>query len=189
MVAHLAAPKAAPPGAPALLAQCCRSGRAFQPEGELRMWLRGLGWVGGSMTANEARTWLGVYARERALHGRMALPHGASGRGGRRAALHPAFAVGRRLFASRAARPARLRDAQGLWHEGPEALDTLLWRHREGIWASCPPLPGAADALLGAYFRHRAVAFPRQPTPTMERMMGYVLAPGGSAPGIDNEPY
>ena len=31
--------------------------------------------------------------------------------------------------------------------------------------------------------------FPQRPAPTVERMMGYVLAPGGSAPGIDNEPY
>ena len=53
-----------------------------------------------------------------------------------------------------------------------------------------PPLPPYGASLLNAYFRsRRPVALPPAPRPCWRRLLGLVLKPGGSAPGVDGEPY
>ena len=68
-------------------------------------------------------------------------------------------------------------------------MDAILWRSRESIWASCPSSPRHAGPVLDAYFEGRRASFPHAPAPTVEGMLRVVLAPSGSAPGADNEPY
>jgi len=93
------------------------------------------------------------------------------------------------LFSRQGVRASRLRGPEGAWHEGPEAMDQVLWQSREAIWALCPAVPTHTRAVLDAYFAERRATFPADPTPTVEGMLRVVLAPAGSAPGADNEPY
>ena len=109
------------------------------------------------------------------------------GSGGRRWLF--LFATRKVLFNRQGARPTQLRDSDGLWHEGLEAMDSVLWRSREPIWASCPASPEHAAPVLDAYFAGRQALFPEVPRPKMGEMLRIVLAPAGSAPGVDNEPY
>ena len=57
------------------------------------------------------------------------------------------------------------------------------------MWASCPASPAHAGPVLDADFEGRSASFPQAPAPTVEGMLRVVLAPAGSAPGADNEPY
>ena len=171
------------------LVLCWRSGRPLEPTGELRLWLLGLGWDGVMLERGDAGRWLAVWQRERLLQRRRVLPRAAAGPGVWRPPLATPFAIGRTLFNRQGARPARLRGADGLWHEGPEAMDLVLWRSREAIWVSCPAAPAHAGPALDAYFEGRRAPFPQGPAPTVEGMLRVVLAPAGSAPGADNEPY
>ena len=68
-------------------------------------------------------------------------------------------------------------------------MDLVMWRSREAIWASCPAAPAHAGPALDAYFEGRRASFPQGPAPTVEGMLRVALAPSGSAPGADNEPY
>ena len=68
-------------------------------------------------------------------------------------------------------------------------MDLVLRRSRESIWASCPAALAHVGPVLDAYFVGRRASFPWDPAPTVEGMLRVVLAPSGSAPGADNEPY
>ena len=57
-------------------------------------------------------------------------------------------------------------------------------------FGALPPLPPAADVLLEHYFTPERRAFlPDRPSPGWEELAAVVLAPSGSAPGADDEPY
>ena len=51
----------------------------------------------------------------------------------------------------------------------------------------CPPF--AAGARLNNYFRQRRAVLPDSPAPVWEDLAAAVLAPAGTAPGLDCEPY
>ena len=156
---------AAPASPHSELVLCWRSGRPLEPAGELRLWLQGLGWDGVVLERDDAGRWLAVWQRERALQRRRALPRAASGPGVWRPPLATPFAVGRTLFNRQGARPVRLCGGDGLWHEGPEAMDLVLWRSRESIWASCPAAPGACWPGVGRVLRGPARFLPPGPCP------------------------
>ena len=59
-----------------------------------------------------------------------------------------------------------------------------------GVTSGAPPLPPAADVLLEHYFTpERRAYLPDRPSPGWEELAAAVLAPSGSAPGADDEPY
>ena len=82
-----------------------------------------------------------------------------------------------------------MRDAAGVWHDDPAVVDKLLWDSRAEVWSSAPPVAPAAQALLDEYFRDRHVSFPQHPRPEWTTMARVILGAGGSAPGLDSEPY
>ena len=127
------------------------------------------------MERAEVGTWLTVWNCERVLQRRRALPRAAVGPSAWRPPLAPAFAIGRLLYARRCTRPHRLMDEHGAWQEGPGALEELLWRNREPIWATCPAFPAGAAAMLDSYFVGRTAAFPAAPEPRLGRMLTLVL--------------
>ena len=142
---------------------------------DLLQWLRDLGWVGEVKERAEVGTWLTVWNCERVLQRRRALPRAAVGPSAWRPPLAPAFAIGRLLYARRCTRPHRLMDEHGAWQEGLGALEELLWRNREPIWATCPAFPAGAAAMLDSYFVGRTAAFPAAPEPRLGRMLTLVL--------------
>eukprot|EP00969_Alexandrium_andersonii_P126826 5605647-Alexandrium_andersonii.AAC.1 len=67
-------------------------------------------------------------------------------------------------------------------------MDAVLWESRAPIWASTPPQPPGAQALIDAYAvprRHSTVALPARPSPRWETLVGAIQAARGSAPGVD----
>eukprot|EP00969_Alexandrium_andersonii_P100809 4446778-Alexandrium_andersonii.AAC.1 len=63
-------------------------------------------------------------------------------------------------------------------------VERILWESREHIWATAPPLPSGASAILDHYFAGRApVEFPVEPRPVWQAVVGVILAGGPSAPG------
>ena len=78
------------------------------------------------------------------------------------------------------------------WRMGELAskMDDELWHSRADIWGTAPGLPPEALRLLQAYFSHRGRAnLPPRPMPTWGKLNALILAPAGSAPGVDGEPY
>ena len=65
----------------------------------------------------------------------------------------------------------------------------MLWRSRQSIWGTCPPVPAGASRVLDSYFEQRAAEFPSHPAPRFGSLAAVALAPAGAAPGVDNEPY
>ena len=39
--------------------------------------------------------------------------------------------------------------------------EEMMWRDREGIWGTLPPIPSCVDAILDEYFRERVGEFRR----------------------------
>eukprot|EP00969_Alexandrium_andersonii_P200530 8858451-Alexandrium_andersonii.AAC.1 len=64
-------------------------------------------------------------------------------------------------------------------------VERIVWESREHIWATAPPLPGGAEAVLDHYFAGREAEFPTSPAPVWEEVAGVILAGGPSAPGVD----
>ena len=107
-----------------------------------------------------------------------------------RPGLPDQYRIGRLLFRSTA--PMRgIRDPAGVWHDISEhqAVDDILWQSRQCVWGTTPVLPPAHEPILRAYFQSRNLQLPDAPTPSWNRIAGAVLQPGGSAPGVDGEPY
>ena len=71
----------------------------------------------------------------------------------------------------------------------PASIEAALWESRRDVWGSVPNLPSTATELLRCYFSTRTADLPAAPAPTVERLLGVILAAYGSAPGIDDTPY
>ena len=67
------------------------------------------------------------------------------------------------------------------------SIEPALWESRRGIWDTVPGLPPTVGELLRHYFSTRRARLPEAPSPTLERLLGVILAAYGSALGI--EPY
>ena len=81
-----------------------------------------------------------------------------------------------------------VRGPDGTYHTGHKDIDQVLWDSRKHIWATAAPMGPSAPAVLDAYFAtQQRLDVPC--TNTWETMMGLVLAPRGSAPGLDGIPY
>ena len=83
-----------------------------------------------------------------------------------------------------------IRTSDGTWVETAAGMDDELWNSRADIWGTSPGLPPEATRLLRIYFSHSGRAnLPRRPAPTGGKLCALILAPAGSAPGVDGEPY
>ena len=96
----------------------------------------------------------------------------------------------RGTFFTKAAPITGIWAADGTWADTPAKMDDELWASRADIWGTVPGLPPEALRLLRAYFAHRGRAnLPMRPNPTWGNLNALILAPAGSAPGVDGEPY
>ena len=69
-------------------------------------------------------------------------------------------------------------------------MDDKLWNSRADIWGTVPGLPTEAARLPRIYFPHRGRAnLPAKPASTWGKLCALILAPAGSAPGVDGEPW
>ena len=165
-----------------------RSREEHTPSDALREWLRGLGWDGDRLAAREAEQWAAVWRQQQHARRGARLPRRIIGEGVRRGPAGRTCATGRRLFGRFHKGGMRVLDGEGRLCGSDRAAERALWHSREPIWATQPPLTGAAEPLLDHYFRNRAAGVSGA-RPTWERLMGLVLRPGCSAAGVDGIPY
>ena len=57
------------------------------------------------------------------------------------------------------------------------------------VWGTTPAKPEYGGKILDAYFENRRAPAAVELPLDWARLAGAVLAPGGSAPGLDGEPY
>ena len=62
-------------------------------------------------------------------------------------------------------------------------------RDRLPIWQSLPDEPHGGQALLDGYFDSRDTSELDPDDPSLEQLVGHILAAGGSMPGVDDQPY
>ena len=140
------------------------------------------------LTAAQAAAWLGVWQHEMNNDRAHALPGRLAGPGLRADPIHATVQGGRLRRRNRRAL-ARVQDRLGQDLTRPQEIERALWEGREATWASVPDLPPAARVILDHYFRDdRRRAGAVQP-PSRGRLLGLVLAQGGSAPCWDGIPY
>ena len=146
----------------------------------LTQWLCERGYCPGhALSRQEAKAWLASWHREEAqarLTQRRLSPWSERRR-----------QYGKHMFSKRGS-IRRLRHAGQVLTE-PAAIHEALLESRRPIWCSGAARPPGSEALLDAYFRARPRCTPPRPALGLRRLTGLILAPGGSAPGIDGVPY
>ena len=177
------------PGPLALLLRMCQASSPLMPVGVLADWLSARGWDSLPLTPTQARTWLGRWRYEAQQRRRNALHPAARGPDARRPPLPAQFRLGHELFRTSKAVQG-VRDAQGQWQAHPAAMDTVLWAGRGPIWSTAPRFPITGGFLRRLYFLRRVpLTMASSPLPDWRHLAALVLAPKGSAPGIDGVPY
>ncbi len=180
-----------------MLRQAAREAHGTPVSGHVLAWLRARGFAPEGapaqsaapiyLTPQGAAAWLAVWRLEAASERRNRLRPWALGPGARRPALPEHFRLGRMVF-GRLPPVTCVRDADGTAHEQPADMDQVLWESREGIWGTSPTLPARAGGILDYYFRSRP-SMAAIPPPTTATVLGHILQPGGSAPGLDGVCY
>ena len=178
----------APLGVSLPLLEAPRHRRHYTPEGSPADWMRSLGWDNTELTPEQCGRWLSTWNNEQAQVRTGSLRPWERGPGASRPARPDQHRIGRQLF--QRVQPLRgVRNQQGRWHDNPTEVEDILWQSRQDVWDTAPPLPRQAEVILRHYFRDRRVDLPARPTPEWDRLATVALAPSGSAPSHDGEPY
>ena len=148
-----------------------------------------MGWEGRHFLAGpEAADWARVQQQVARGEASARLP-GRRRAGAHRVPLGEVTLEGRTLF-RRAQAVVGVWGAQGQWHAAGEGLEEELWRGREAIWATPPPLPPTAERILDAYVEGRPrLQVEAAPAPRAGLLAALVLRGKGSAAGVDGHPY
>ena len=134
-------------------------------EGQVAQWLAGFDAHPTTLSPSQAAKW--ATARERPNN-------------------H--YLVGRANFRANPTAGA-LSDDHGQLCTSPASINAALWENKQELWGCVPSLPSAAAELVCCYFSTRTADLPAASAPTVERLLGVVLAAYGSATGIDGAPY
>ena len=167
------------------------TGPPVEPAGSLLRWLRGWRRADGPLDNGDARRWMALWRREQREQARSLLPSRLREKGVRPPAATLHHRVGRGLFKGKEP-PGTLRGRDGVAIVSPQARHLHLMDSRRGLWESTPDLPHTARHLLEAYGRRplpHAIPFPDNPVPPLGLIAGVILRAGGSAPGMDSNPY
>ena len=170
------------------LLEAARTDTSVTPDGALADWLRAYGWDGSPISPEDAACWADAWRHEQHQATLTAAPARARGPTARRAPLARTWAIGRRLF-KRLHRVTTLRRPDGTATSLGQEIDEALWESRADIWCSLPASPAFGERVLDAYFRERGPSPPVELPLAWRRLASTVLGPGGSAPGLDGEPY
>ena len=170
------------------LASIARGEGSRRVAGPLADWLVAMGcddlWLG----PRDAAVWLERWRGEQSQGPMARLPAWQRGPAAGRPAASDAVRLGRRLFAK--GQPLKgLRRESGVWEDDPAAMEAMLWDSRAEVWGTAPPVTPAARLVLDQYFASRSLSAPAVAAPRWNRIAKLVLAVGGSAPGLDGEPY
>ena len=172
-----------------LLALAAGGQSPCRPVGALATWLTACGWDGSDLSPVQAAGWLLRWDQGAQQRRAGRLTPAQRGAGAERPTLAAHYRTGREIFVKTHA-ILGVRDGNGAWHESPGAVDRILWDSRKDIWQTAPPVPENALAILDWYFRGMDVGrHSDRPDPAWNRLAALVLSPGGSAPGLDGEPY
>ena len=172
-----------------ILHSAAKREEAFTPVGAVAAWLTDSGWDGSTLSPAAARTWLARWNADQTQRRAAALSPWERGAGAERPTLPQQYRLGREIF-KKAHMMSGIRAADGTWQEKVDVVDAILWASRAHIWQTAPAFPDCGRNTQDHYFSWgRTLDVEATPKPKWGKLASLVLAPSGSAPGVDGEPY